>query len=228
MKTNQDYKNAALIRLRGNWAPVVVAAIIYIIIEIFCKGVEEWDIISKKIPWLVNFVPSTAGAKAILQGCGWIVTIFIITPLGFGFYNALRVLYEEGDADVTSNMFGFATNNYLRVVYTGFLMLLKIFLWSLLLIVPGIIKAFAYALTPYILVEHPEMSSSEVLSESERLMEGHKFDLFWLELSFIGWFFLSILTLGIGFFWLEPYCQTAIVAFYNDIKAADAVSDLDD
>lgn len=227
MKTNQDYKNEALSRLRGNWAPVVVAAIVYVVVCIIFLAVGDWNTISKKVPALAAFVPSTFGIKAILEGCGWIVSLFIVIPLEFGFCNSMRVLYEEADYNATSNMFRFATDNYLHIVWTGFLMTLKVLLWSLLLIIPGIIKAYAYALTPYIVVEHPEMSASEVLSESERLMEGHKFDFFWLQLSFIGWFILSLLTLGIGFFWLEPYCQTSIASFYNDIKAADAVSEIE-
>ena len=93
-----------------------------------------------------------------------------------------------------------------------------IFLWTLLLIIPGIIKSYSYALTPYILVEHPEMSANEAIEESMRLMDGHKFDLFYLQLSFIGWAILSILSLGLGFFWLIPYQMTAQAAFYRDIK----------
>ena len=94
-----------------------------------------------------------------------------------------------------------------------------IFLWSLLLIVPGIVKAYAYAMTPYILVERPELSVNEAIGLSRRMMKGRKFDLFYLHLSFIGWALLCILTLGIGFLWLYPYMMTAQAAFYCDVKA---------
>lgn len=227
MKSNQDYKNEALSRLRGNWAPVVVAAIVYLLVCLLFLAARDWDTISKKIPALAAFVPSTFGIKALIEGCGLLVTVFVVMPIEIGFCNSMRVLYEESDYRATSNMFRFATDKYLRIVWTGFLMTLKVFLWTLLLIIPGVIKSYAYALAPYIVVEHPEMSVGEAIAESERLMEGHKFDLFWLQLSFIGWFILCLLTLGIGFFWLEPYCQTSIAAFYNDIKAADAVSEIE-
>ena len=73
-------------------------------------------------------------------------------------------------------------------------------------------------MTPFIITEHPEMSANEAIDESRRIMSGHKFDLFYLFLSFIGWFLLGLLSLGIGFFWIIPYVQAAEVAFYNDIK----------
>ena len=78
-------------------------------------------------------------------------------------------------------------------------------------------------MTPYVLIDHPELSANEAIHESSRLMEGHKFDLFWLYLSFIGWAILAVLTLGIGFFWLEPYMQASVAAFYNDIKGVDDI-----
>jgi len=81
------------------------------------------------------------------------------------------------------------------------------------------VKAFSYAMTPYILEEHPELSAGEAIDHSRAMMKGHKFDLFWLYLSFIGWILLSIFTLGIGLLWLAPYMQTATAAFYEDVKA---------
>ena len=98
-------------------------------------------------------------------------------------------------------------------------MYLFTFLWTLLFIIPGIIKAFSYAMSPYILEENPELSANEAIDRSRAMMKGHKFDLFWLYLSFIGWGFLCIFTLGIGLLWLMPYMQTAEAAFYEDVKA---------
>ena len=93
------------------------------------------------------------------------------------------------------------------------------FLWALLLIVPGIIKSFSYAMTPFILIDNPELTANEAIDRSRAMMRGHKFDLFWLLLSFIGWFILCMLTLGIGFFWLIPYTYTSVAGFYKDVKA---------
>lgn len=100
-------------------------------------------------------------------------------------------------------------------------MSVKLILWTLLLIIPGIIKAFCYAMTPYIMVEHPEYSAQEAIDASCDMMRGHLFDLFWLYLSFIGWAILSVLTCGIGFFWLIPYMATSQAAFYFDLKTGN-------
>jgi hypothetical protein len=90
-----------------------------------------------------------------------------------------------------------------------------IILWSLLLLIPGIIAAFRYSLCFYILADHPEMGIMEVLNESKRMMKGNKWKMFCLNISFIGWAILGILTLGIGFIWLLPYMEVSIIAFYD-------------
>ncbi len=100
----------------------------------------------------------------------------------------------------------------LRVVYT--------FLWSLLLIIPGIYAGYGYAMTPYILLEHPDMTANEAITESKKLMDGNRWRLFCLEISFIGWSLLTALfTLGIGYFWLVPYMEASFAAFYREIRA---------
>ena len=91
-------------------------------------------------------------------------------------------------------------------------------LWSFLLIIPGIIKAYSYALTPYILVDNPELSPREALRRSQQMMQGQKFNLFYLQLSFIGWWILACFTGGIGFLWLVPYYQTSQAAFYQNLR----------
>ena len=112
-----------------------------------------------------------------------------------------------------------ATTNYGHKLGGMFLYGLKIMLWTLLFYIPGIIMSFAYAMTPYILEEHPEISAWDASTRSREMMKGHKFDLFYLYLSFIGWFILALLTAGIGFLWLSPYVDAAKAAFYNDLKA---------
>ena len=98
-----------------------------------------------------------------------------------------------------------------------FLRNLYIALWSLLFIVPGIVKIYSYAMTPYIMAEHPEMTANEAITASRQLMDGHKGELFCLHLSFIGWQFLNLFTLGIGSLWLNPYMQATEAAFYRHI-----------
>jgi uncharacterized membrane protein len=88
----------------------------------------------------------------------------------------------------------------------------------LLFIFPGIYAAYGYAMTPYILAENPEMTANEAITKSKELMNGNRWRLFCLELSFIGWSLLCILfTLGIGVFWLKPYMEASFAAFYREI-----------
>lgn len=100
----------------------------------------------------------------------------------------------------------------LRAIYT--------FLWMLLFIFPGIYAAYGYAMAPYILAENPEMSANEAITKSKELMNGNRWKLFCLEISFIGWILLcALFTLGIGVFWLIPYMEASFAAFYREISA---------
>ena len=91
-------------------------------------------------------------------------------------------------------------------------------LWSLLFIIPGIVKGLSYAMTPFILEEHPEMTASQAIKASMQLMDGHKMDLFILGLSFIGWSLLACRTIRLAFLSLDPYMNAAYAAFYRDIS----------
>ena len=100
------------------------------------------------------------------------------------------------------------------------LMVIYLTLWSLLFIIPGIIKSFSYAMTPYIMAENPEMRANEAINASRKLMKGNKWRLFCMELSFIGWDILCVLTMGIGNLILNPYKEAAHAVFYREIKQA--------
>ena len=215
MRTNQEYKNSALARLDGHWTPAVLATLVYLLIVIVFAGAYE-------VPGILNpAMPTSPESMSFILGLGGVsllVGIFIFYPLEVGYTNAMRVFYERRDDEAVRNLFDFAKSNYLHKVWGMFLMNLKVFLWTLLFIIPGIVMAFAYAMTPYILEEHPEISAWEASTRSRAMMRGHKFDLFSLYLSFIGWALLAILTAGIGFLWLAPYASSSVAAFYNDLK----------
>ena len=104
---------------------------------------------------------------------------------------------------------GFA-QRFLRVLYET--------LWSLLFIIPGIVKGYSYSMTPFILAEHPNLSASRAIALSEQMMDGHKADLFFLDLSFIGWDILAALTLNLGNIPLNPYRNAARAAFYRQLQ----------
>lgn len=119
------------------------------------------------------------------------------------------------------DLFHFA-NDYVRIFVVNLLQGIFIVLWSLLLVIPGIMKAFAYALVPFLLADdkYKDLSYTEVLKKSEEMMKGHRMDYFVFCLSFIGWFLLAIPTLGLICIWLSPYYETARVKFLNDIKVS--------
>ena len=98
-----------------------------------------------------------------------------------------------------------------------FLRGLYIFLWSLLLVIPGIIADLSYAMTPYIMAEHPDMTASDAIAASKDLMNGHKWELFVLHLTFIGWDIVAAFTMNIGHLVLNPYKNAAETAFYREI-----------
>ena len=96
-------------------------------------------------------------------------------------------------------------------------------LWALLLIVPGIVKAFSYAMAPYVFADHPDWTANECITESRRLMDGNKWRFFCLAISFFGWWLLALaanyIAQGFATNFLLPYCNTAFAAFYEDLKA---------
>lgn len=204
MKTNQEYKNIALAALKGNWAPAVVCAIVYMVVTGIYSSFS---------------VLNADGTSATLSVLSLLFMFGVMYPLQVGYYCAHRDLVVKGDAELVQNTFKITFSNWGRNALGMLLMFVFTFLWTLLFIIPGIIKAFAYAMTPYILVDKPELSANQAIDLSKEMMKGHKFDLFWLSLSFIGWILLSIVTLGIGLFWLMPYITTSMGAFYEDVKA---------
>ena len=109
-------------------------------------------------------------------------------------------------------------NHFATALVTYLLLLLYVFLWMLLLIVPGIIAALGYSMTFYILADDPLIKPQDALKKSKSMMDGHKEKLFYLCLRFFLLAILCILTLGIGFLWLIPYVHVTMAKFYDDVK----------
>jgi uncharacterized membrane protein len=114
----------------------------------------------------------------------------------------------------------FLGNKYLGDnIMLGLMKNVFIALWSLLFVIPGIIKGYSYAMAYYIKYDHPEYDWKTCITESRKMMDGHKWRLFCLEFSFIGWLLLGSLVCGIGVLWVIPYMQAANANFYDDLKA---------
>ena len=153
---------------------------------------------------------------ASLAGLLGLVSFILGGTVELGYAKFLLNQYDKKEllfSDLFSQFERFGTGfaqKFLRTLFTV--------LWSLLFIIPGIVKGLSYAMTPFILEEHPEMTASEAIKASMRLMDGHKMDLFILGLTFIGWSLLACLTMGIGFLFLNPYMNAAYAAFYRSIS----------
>lgn len=213
MKINKEIRAAAREELRDNWTGPVLATLILTAISGVANSFSNTTVYSNATGF-VHFGPLLFAKTTI----GFCLQLLVVLPLGFGFSIAfLRFIRGEKD-EVINNMFS-EFKNYGRAIAVPLLTGVFTFLWALLLIIPGIIKAYSYAMTNFIAKDHPELDANGCIDESMKMMSGHKMDLFLLDLSFIGWGLLCILSLGIGFLWLVPYIQTSHAIFYKELKA---------
>lgn len=139
--------------------------------------------------------------------------------LGSAFSLAIYRIYLEladGLRPRVGDMFS-QVQNFWPAFKVNFLVGLFTYLWSLLFLIPGIIKACSYSQAMYILAENPEMGALDAINQSKEMMEGHKMEYFLLELSFVGWFLLGPFTLGLLYIWLIPYMQATFTNFYKSL-----------
>ena len=145
--------------------------------------------------------------------------LLVVCPLEFGFMLCfLRLIRGEDSSEMVGDQFS-VFSKYGRTLGTSLLMTLYILLWCLLFVIPGIIMSYAYAMTPYIMNDRPDLDADDCIHESRMMMKGYKWKLFCLDLSFIGWAILCIFTLGIGLLWLQPYIEASHAKFYEELKA---------
>ena len=145
-----------------------------------------------------------------------LLLLAISGPMALGIAIFSINISRNQDARLEQIFQGF--NNFNTSLGAYLLMLLFTFLWTLLLIIPGIIAVLSYSMTFYILADDNSIGAMEAIDKSKKMMDGYKWKYFCLGLRFIGWSLLCILTLGIGFLWLLPYMQVSMVKFYDDIK----------
>lgn len=151
------------------------------------------------------------------NGLGSLLSFILMGPITLGVSGYfLKLIRNEGA--IIEDMFG-GLKFFIKSFVINLLITIFIILWSLLLIIPGIIAAFRYSMAYYIMMDNPQLSAFEALNQSKRMMVGFKFDLFRLWFSYLGWFLLGVLTLGIAFLWVNPYYKTAKANFYQDLKA---------
>jgi uncharacterized membrane protein len=154
---------------------------------------------------------------AALAGGAAVFAIFISFPLLVGLkFFFIRTPFDDTEL---GNLFSsFQSGRYLSIVKTMFFMNLYVFLWSLLFVIPGVVKAYQYRMVPYLIAENPGLSTEQALELSRRMTSGEKWDMFVLDLSFIGWGLLAALTFGIGFWFLIPYVEATQAQLYYALK----------
>lgn len=205
--------------LKGNyWNAVLVAFVAAIFGALLANGGSFSLNIEERVREVFGSLPMFIKVYlAIAAGCAsvtfWVSFILGgVVQLGYAQY-----LLKQHDGEACSvkelfSLFDRFGQGFLQALLRG----IYTFLWSLLLIVPGIIKSYAYSMTPFIMVENPNVTANEAIKLSQEKMRGHKGELFWLGLTFFGWSILATLTGGIGYFFLNPYMNAAYAAFYRD------------
>ncbi len=237
MKFATDFRRIARNALRGKWGLAVLAGFIASLLgavstpssinynfnyEEAETGVSADNLIG------TLFADSENGMKvlSILMGLFGIIFIvalavgivmFIVTSVVQVGYSRFNLELVDGKEPTIGNLFSYFSY-WKTTALASFLSGLYIFLWSLLFIIPGIIATYSYAMVPYILADNPNLSASEAIELSKQMMTGNRWRLFSLWLSFIGWEFLCILTLGIGMLWLVPYMNAATAEFYREVS----------
>ena len=185
----KDFRQRAWAALSGKWGTAVLASLVYVLL---------------------------AGAINAIPGIGSVASLVLTGPLYLGLVITMSKILNDEPAEVANVFDGF--KNFLNSFVLYVVNTLFVLLWSLLFIIPGIIKSYSYAMSYYILKDNPNMSGDEARKASIEMMKGHKWELFCLEFSYIGWMLLSILTFGILTLWVNPYMEVAKVAFYENLK----------
>lgn len=202
---NALIKERALAILNGHWGNAALTTLVSVLLS------------------------SVVGAVLNALGLGIVSVVLIDLPLGFGFTLVFNHLMKTGDGErMVQRMFNIAYGDFSRSLAVSVLQAVFNFLWFLLLIIPGIIKMYSYAMTYYIAEDYPELDANKCIDKSKEMMDGYEFDLFLLHLSFLGWALLCILTLGIGALWLRPYIATSEVVFYERLKEIKGIGKKED
>ncbi len=223
MRNASEFRAEARKALTGRYFLAVLAALIAGVLGGAASvptftlrfGAEDWQglvsALAQNDPRALLGFAEAMGTSAFVTAYG--IVLFLVggaMELGFNRFNLMLYTGERAAIGTLFSRFEiFGRALWLRVVIA-----VRVSLWSLLLFVPGIVAAYRYALAPFLMAENPGMSASDAISESKRLMAGKKARLFCLDLSFIGWWLLTLLTAGFGIIFLAPYVKAAETAFY--------------
>lgn len=215
-----EIKRQSKLSLKGNWGLVVLLTFIVFLINFIFPAIIEIIMSGGVTAWL-NQEETPLAASVVST----IISIALI-PLSISVSWFYLSLVRKNNPQI-SQVFSIYKDGKtsFKLIGASFLQALFLFLWSVLLIIPGIIKSLAYSQTFFLLRDHPEKTVLEAITASRKMMNGYKWKYFLLGLSFIGWGILCLFTLGIGFLWLVPYVSTAMAAFYKQVSQDNDTSE---
>lgn len=194
--TRQEIKETAKSRLGGslfspNWMSAVLSVLVYAAVIMVVSNIP-----------IIGFAGS----------------IVITGPMAYGLYSAFLNNSRYGQKLNVADLFKGFSDDFGQTFLIGLMTSIFTALWSLLFVIPGIIKMYGYSMAFYVKADHPDYNWKQCLDESQIIMSGHKWDLFVLQLSFVGWAIVGSLCLGVGLLWVSAYEEAAMSLFYEDIK----------
>lgn len=213
--SNKDLMAEAREALSGNWGWGILGYVLYTALSL---AITFFIMTAAVFVGVVSGLSGgnvEAGASA-MNGAAQLVQLVIAGPLMVGFYGFYLGIAQENEGRLERLFVGF--QRFWKSFGVYFFYMLFIYLWMLLLIIPGIIKCFSYSQAFFIVADDEDCGPLEAITRSKEMMKGNKWKFFCLNCRFIGWSILALFTFGIGFLWLVPYMQTAYAKFYEDVK----------
>lgn len=185
------------------------------------KGGNYWNLFIATL--IFSLVFSINSLSAYLPAGSNLIAILIGAPISVGmatvYLNSFRQIKFRFE-----DLFEPFKTMYFKTLVLYILKLIYIVLWTLLFIIPGIIKALAYSLSSYIINDNPDLDANDAITKSKELMNGNKWRLFKLMFSYLGWIILGLLAFGVGIFFVIPYIEAGLTAFYLDVIKEEAAN----
>ena len=219
--------NRAELKMRGNMAfkkNYVSAVVVALLMGIFGTASgessarrvsENSDIYSGNLFNAEMITGLLAGIATVVILIVLVAKVFVGNLLKMGGYRFF-ILNQTAQPGIGTLLDGFRSGHYVNIVLAMFLRDLFTALWSLLLVVPGIVKHYEYLMVPYIIAENPAMDYKEAFQISKQMMDGEKMEAFIMDLSFLGWYLLSAVTCGLlAIFYVNPYVQASFAEMYT-------------
>jgi len=232
MMPSANYRYVARESLRGKWPVSILVTLVAVLLGAESHSSNSENIVktirdtpNAQAGYFSNIAPGVGintlfwflmGTVAIAAILYAIIALVVgaATDLGLRQYNMRLILFKDPPPfSAVFDRFGI----FLKAFGLRFMMSLFTFLWTCLFFIPGVVAAYSYSMAPYLMSQYPEMGIMEAIARSKVLTEGHKWELFILHISFIGWHLLATLTVGVGYLFLMPYINAAEAAFYLDL-----------